>query len=102
MNQGVSEIKQLDNKVYLLGYHYIDGINGIDVYEHIVELNLNINSENYIVVEYSKTYGMLLEKNETGNSDQVIPNGMLMVKTDGIEIYLISSHEIRNILTAYN
>ena len=27
---------------------------------------------------------------------------MFIVKTDGIEIYLISSHEIRFILTAYN
>ena len=27
---------------------------------------------------------------------------MFIVKTDGIEIYLISSHEIRDIFTGYN
>ena len=38
MNQGIREIKQLENKVFLLGYHN----NGVDVYEHIVELNIII------------------------------------------------------------
>ena len=39
MNQGVKEIKQFKNKVFILGYHD----DKTDVYEHIVELDININ-----------------------------------------------------------
>lgn len=43
---------------------------------------------------------MLLEKVETGNSHQVIPNGMFILSSAGIQkIYLFTSHEIRVILT---
>ena len=38
MNQGVKEIKQFEDKVFILGYH----VDGTEVYEHIVEFVINM------------------------------------------------------------
>jgi hypothetical protein len=74
--------------VFLLGYH--EDKNEQKFYEHVVELDLSVDT--YIVVKYSKTYGMPIEKDEKGNFNEIISNGMILFIKDGInKIYLLNS-----------
>jgi hypothetical protein len=55
-----------------------------------VELDLSVDT--YIVVKYSKTYGMPIEKDEKGNFNEIISNGMILFIKDGVtKIYLFNS-----------